>query len=113
MAKQNSSDIVRTAEQKYDHYKKRIDDPKLTQRQRSWAALRVSELSSVIASNKTVSCPTCKTPVSVPTGKYTDGQKYAYGAGIGYAKAKAGARVDCKPENKDSFRKGYEFAKRK
>lgn len=113
MAKQNTSDNMRTPAQKCDYYKKRVNDPKLTQGQRDYAARRIFQLCGGSTSNKTVSCPTCKTPVSVPTGKYTDGQKYAYGAGIGYATAKAGARVDCKPENKDSFRKGYEFAKRK
>ena len=40
--------------------------------------------------------------------KYNDAQNRAYGAGIGYASAKAGKRVPVQEENKESFRAGLE-----
>ena len=44
---------------------------------------------------------------------YTDAQKQAYGAGMGYGYAKANKRVPVKPENKESFRAGLDKARGK
>lgn len=38
--------------------------------------------------------------------KYNDAQNRAYGAGVGYASAKANKRVPVAEENKESFRAG-------
>lgn len=100
-----------SAQEKCDWYSKRVNNPKLTERQRRYAQQRLNTLCGGKPGNKTVSCPNCNTSVSVSSGKYTDAQKFAYGAGVGYCAAKSGKRVDVKDENKDSFRAGYQRGK--
>ena len=110
MSKQNRAREY-SAQEKCDYYSKRVNDPKLNERQRRYAQQRLNALCGGKPGKKTVSCPKCNTPVPVSSGKYNDAQKFAYGAGIGYGAAKTGKRVKVKDENKDSFRKGYERGK--
>lgn len=102
MAKQQSY----SAQDKCDYYSKRVNNPKLSEQQRAYAQSRLNALcgGKKSASGKaTVAAPSRSTN----SPKYTDAQKYAYGAGLGYAAGKSGKRVDVKPENKQSFRDGY------
>lgn len=97
---QNNDQPVRTVQEKCAYYKKRINDPKLTDGQREFAQRRYNSLSgtnTVSSSNKT---------------KYTDGEKAAYNAGIGYSCGKSGKRVPVRDENKDSFRAGLDRGRR-
>ena len=104
---------IKTIPERINYYANRVNDPSLSQGKRNWAAKRLSELTSKSNSGGK-SKPSCSVPSGTSnTTKYTDGQKYAYGAGIGFAKAKAGERVDVKPENKQSFREGYDYGKRR
>lgn len=110
MAKQN--DTYYSAQDKCDYYKKRVNDSKLTDSQRKYAQMRLNSLCGGKKSKgKTVTCPTCNTSVPVNSGKYTDAQKFAYGAGIGYGAAKSNKRMPVRDENKDSFRAGYKKGK--
>lgn len=100
MAKQ-----AKTVQEKCEWYGGRVNDPKLSEKQRSWAKMRLGQLcgGKSAPGKATATVPSRSTNSS----KYNDAQKYAYGAGIGYAAAKSGKRVDVKPENKQSFRDGY------
>lgn len=44
---------------------------------------------------------------------YTDAQRAAYNAGIGYGYGKANKRIPIQDENKDSFREGNKKARKK
>ena len=95
-----------SAQDKCDYYSKRVNNPKLSEKQRVYAQNRLNALcggKSSVAGKAMVSVPSRSTN----SPKYNDAQKYAYGAGIGYAAAKSGSRVDVKPENRQSFRDGY------
>ncbi len=95
-----------SAQDKCDYYSKRVNNPKLSEKQRVYAQNRLNALcggKSSVAGKAMATVPSRSTNSS----KYNDAQKYAYGAGIGYAAAKSGKRVDVKPENKQSFRDGY------
>ena len=94
-----------SAQDKCDYYAKRANNPKLSEAQRRYAQRRLSALcggKKSAPAKAAVATPSR----SVNSPKHTDAEKYAYGAGIGYAAAKAGKRVDVKPENKQSFRDG-------
>lgn len=45
--------------------------------------------------------------------KYTDAQRAAFNAGIGYGYGKANKRIPIQDENKDSFREGNARARKK
>lgn len=106
MAKQNKSD--RTVQDKCRYYENRVNDKRLTDGQRRWAQRRLNELCAGGKSKPAVSAP----GGSGNSQKYTDGQKYAFGAGVGYAAGKAGKRVEVKPENRQSFRDGVARGKK-
>lgn len=110
MAKTNQGSYNKSS--KIAYFKNRVDDVNLTAGQRRYAADRLRSLCGDGKSGgKTVTCPQCSTPVTTSTGKYDDGQKFAWGAGVGYGAAKAGKRVRVKDENKDSFRAGLKRGK--
>lgn len=103
MAKQQLTvQVQHTNAQKIDYFKNRVNDRNLTQSQRNYAQQRLNALCGTSTVNRNT---------SKPIQQYTDAQKYAYGAGIGYATAKKGQQVKIKDENKDSFRKGYKRVK--
>lgn len=102
MAKQQSY----SAQDKCDYYSKRVNNPKLSEKQRAYAQNRLNALCGGKRSAPGKATATVPSR-STNSPKYNDAQKYAYGAGIGYAAAKSGKRVDVKPENKQSFRDGY------
>ncbi|MBD5131347.1 MAG: hypothetical protein HDT28_01950 [Clostridiales bacterium] len=105
MAKQNTSDTERTPAQKCDYYKKRVNDPNLSQAQRNWAQRRINQLCGGGNSAKP------STPPKKSTGPMSGEQLNAQCAGIGYGAAKAGARVNVKPENRDAFRDGVKVGR--
>lgn len=110
MAKRNNSTY--SVADKCDYYKRRVNDSKLTDSQRKYAQMRLNTLCGGKKSkSKTVTCPTCNTSVRVGSDEYTDAQKFAYGAGIGYGAAKSNKRMPVRDENKDSFRAGYKKGK--
>ncbi len=108
----NTNNASHSYDDKVAYFKGRVDDVSLTAGQRRYAANR---LLSLCRDNKpkVKACPQSSAPIPTSTDKYTDGQKFAYGAGVGFAKAKSGERVPVKPENVESFRKGFERGKRR
>lgn len=93
--------------EKQAYYEKRAKDSTLTKGQRKFAQKRLNQL------NKSKSRKSSKNNGKTSTTKttYTDAQKAAYNAGIGYGAAKANKRVKVKDENKRSFRNGYNKGK--
>ncbi len=83
-------------EDKCDYYRRRVNDSKLSQKQRDYAQKRLEAL----CSGKKLA------PAKLSSSSYTSEERAAYGAGVAYGAAKSGARVSVKDENKDSFRKG-------
>lgn len=92
-----------TDSEKREHYESRVNDPKLSEGQRKFAQQR---LNSLCGGGKKFGGK------SVKSGNYTDAQKFAYGAGVGYGAAKSNKRVPVKDENKESFRAGYNKGKK-
>lgn len=80
-------------QEKCDYYKKRMNDPSLSQTQRNYAAARVNKLGGS-------GCQQGSSAV-------VSGHDAAFNAGLGYGAAQAGVRVPVSPESKGSFRDGH------
>ncbi len=89
-----------SVEDKLTYYGARINDPKLSEKQREYARKRIGELSG----NK--SCSTSSPKQTRSSINSESAKNPTYAAGVGFGAAKAGARVLVKPENKDTFREG-------
>lgn len=90
MANQNS------VQGKIDYYSKRVNNPKLSERQRQFAARRLKDL---CGGNK-------KRNNKSNQSKYTDAQRQSYNAGVAYGLAKTGREMNVSPENQASFKNG-------
>lgn len=85
---------------KIKHYSGRVNDPNLTEGQRSHAQRRLNSLCGG-GSSKKQQLKSTQSATSM-----TAKQNNARMAGIGYGAAKEGGRVPVQPENKDFFRSG-------
>lgn len=108
MSKVNKDQVnkSKSVEGKIDYYTKRVNDPNFSDGQRRWAAKRISDL---CGEKKPATAP--KQIERSSRTRYTDAQKHAWSAGLGFGAAKAGKTVPVKDENKDSFRNGLQRGK--
>lgn len=112
MAKNQQDNTFHSRDQKIDYFNRRVNDASLTEGQRKYAADRLNSLCGGKSNSVQQTQSNCSTSAFQQTKqKFSDAQKYAYGAGIGYSAAKSGKRVSVRDENKDSFRAGYNSCK--
>lgn len=98
-------DIIDNSEDRSDadklrYYAGRVDNPDCTPKERSWAKMRVKQITAKISGTST------KKEEPKRSSATTQARCCAESAGIGYGAAKAGKRVPIKDENKDAFRAG-------